>query len=222
MLTGMTSTRTSPDLGCTLQRSAELDAAASAILQSQGYRLFEDSAALVCSFNAGEVALEHARAVRALMTDGFHTTAASVMRLQFEAVVRAMWLLWAAPESDLQKLVAPLTPDAEAAAQKLPMVSEMIRALKVKGDPSAYGMVENFKAAMLPALNSHVHSGIHALHRNSAGYPEHLLVQIVQSSNALLTMTTMLLANLTGNREVMQAMRQIQPQFADCLPEALA
>jgi hypothetical protein len=201
-----------------LMRSVQLDLAALDILAPQDYRLYEDSAQLVACFNACEVALEHARALRTLISEGFDTTAASIMRLQFEALVRAMWLLWAATPEQVALLSAPLSTDAEKAAKDLPMVSDMIKALKTKGQPGAYAMVEEFRATMLPALNSFVHSGIHAIQRHSFGYPERLMADILRNSNGLFTMTTMMLATLSGDDQIISPMRIIARDFADCLP----
>lgn len=204
-----------------LARSIEMDAAAMDIIGAEDFELCSGGANVVACFNACEVALEHARALRELISAGFHTTAASVLRMQFEALVRAMWLLWAANESELEKINAPLSSESEAAASKLPMVAKMIERLKDAGPRGAYEMVNGFKSTMLGGLNSFVHSGIHPLQRSRMGYPERLVAQVLQNSNAVFLMTTMLLANLTGDAAISKAMSKIQPGFADCLPELL-
>lgn len=55
-----------------------------------------------------------------LMAQGMPTSAVSLMRLQFKALTRAMWLIYAAPETAIEKLSAPLTREAEQAAKNLP------------------------------------------------------------------------------------------------------
>lgn len=204
-----------------LRRSVELDLAALDILSPETFELANDGANVVACLGACEVAMEHARAIRTLISEGFDTTAASILRLQFEALVRAMWLLWAASEDELAKISAPLSAESEAAAAKLPMVSKMIELLKDAGPPGAYEMVAGFKATMLSSLNSFVHSGIHPIQRQSAGYPERLMAQILENSNAVFLMTTMLLANLTGDEAITKPMSKIQRGFADCLPALL-
>lgn len=52
------------------------------------------------------VAMEHAVALRALMTLGLPTSAISLMRLQFEALTRAMWLLYSASDMAFDRLQA--------------------------------------------------------------------------------------------------------------------
>lgn len=44
------------------------------------------------------VALEHGMSLRALMAMGLPTSAVGLMRLQFEALTRAMWLQYAASD----------------------------------------------------------------------------------------------------------------------------
>jgi hypothetical protein len=135
--------------------------------------------------------------------------------------VRAMWLLWAASDDELAKISAPLSAESETAAAKLPMVSKMIELLKDAGPPGAYEMVSGFKSTMLSSLNSFVHSGIHPIQRHSAGYPERLMAQILENSNAVFLMTTMLMANLTCDEAITKPMSKIQRGFADCLPDLL-
>ncbi|WP_409372491.1 DUF6988 family protein, partial [Pseudomonas nitroreducens] len=79
-----------------------------------------------------------------------------------------------------------------------------------------------FKDVTWSAMNSYVHSGIHPLRRHAEGYPLPLVLQILQSSNGLLTMTGMVAAILTGDERCIEPMRKIQTRFSDCLPELLA
>lgn len=70
-------------------------------------------------------------------------------------------------------------------------------------------------------MNSYVHGGIHVLQRHGAGYPEQLIIDIVKSSNGLLTMTAMMAAILTGNQHIAKDVSKIQRRNEDCLPELL-
>lgn len=58
-------------------------------------------------------AIEHAIAQRVLIEAGLTGTALSLIRLQFEAVVRAAWVLHAAKEDWLDKFSAPV-PDGDS------------------------------------------------------------------------------------------------------------
>ena len=204
-----------------LHRSDALESAIVDLLGGDGYRVYDDSTRIAASFAACSVSLEHAQALRTMIREGLPTSGVSLMRLQHEALTRAVWLLYAASDDAVTKLVTPLTPAAEKVANKLPMLAEMLGAIAGKAPPAATQMLVQFKDVHAPALNSYVHGGIHPLQRHTEGYPVPLLIQAVLSSNGLLTGTGMLLAILSGNPGVAKRMAGIQPAFADCLPELL-
>lgn len=171
------------------------------------------------------VAMEHGAALRALIELGMPTSAVSLLRLQFEALTRSMWLVYVAGDAAIEKLSGPLTPDAEMAARKLPTATGMIEEIGKKvgqGVPApAHQMLVQFKDMSWHAMNSFVHGGIHPLRRSTQGFPLHLVLQVLRNSNGLVTMTGMVMAILTGNEAFTKPMSQIQPMFADCLPDLL-
>jgi hypothetical protein len=170
--------------------------------------------------------MEHAIALRALTAVGLPTSAVSLMRLQFEALTRAMWLVYAASEIQIEKLQAPLTSEGEQAAKNLPGATEMIRQIENRvgqGVPvAAHLMLSHFKDVSWSAMNSFVHGGIHALRRTADGFPLHLDLQVLRNSNGLTTMTGMTLAILTGREDITKPMSKIQIEFADCLPDLVS
>ena len=62
------------------------------------------------TMDALQVAVQHGDALRALMGLDLGTSGVAMLRLQHDAVTRAIWTLWAASERDIAKLAAPLTP----------------------------------------------------------------------------------------------------------------
>lgn len=106
-----------------LRRSDELHERLLALLDDAE---FDGSPRGEAAFGMCFVALEHGTALRALMALGLPTSAVSLMRLQFEALTRAMWLIYAASDQAIRKLLAPLTLESEQAAKNLPSASEMI------------------------------------------------------------------------------------------------
>lgn len=205
-----------------LQRSEALHERLDKLLQNDE---FDDSLQGIATFGMCMVAMEHATALRALLALGLPTSAVSLIRLQFEALTRAMWLLYVANDSSIAKLLAPLTPESEQAAKNLPSASLMIEQIGKKvGEgvpPVAHQMLVTFKDVTWNAMNSFVHGGIHPLRRSVDGFPIALALQVLQHSNALSTMTGMTLALLTGDEAIGKSMGKIQPEFADCLPELL-
>lgn len=208
-------------LAAILKRSEELDAALIELLGADGYQPYDSSPRWAASAAACSVSLDHGRGLRALMGGLLPTPAIALMRLQYESLLRAVWLLYAATDNEVEKLSAPLTTEAEKANSNIPMLAKMLTAIEGKAPAAATSMLKAFKDIQAGALNSFVHGGIHALHRQSHGYPEPLLVQVIQSSNGLLTMCAMTLAILSGDPVMAKQMSKIQPAFADCLPPLL-
>jgi hypothetical protein len=164
------------------------------------------------------ICFEHAHSIRLLISAGNFTSAVTLMRLQYEAIVRAVWLLYAASDTAVSKMTTELTPQSEKHANRLPMLSEMLRQIQDSAPQQAVEMLQEFKDAYWTSISSFVHGGIHAINRHGKGYPLHLIVEIIQSSNGLTTMAGMLLAILTGNAGIANNMNKIQLEFQDCLP----
>lgn len=179
-----------------LRRSDELHEALLHLLDGVA---FDPSPRGEAAFGMCSVALEHGLSLRALMAMGLPTSAVGLMRLQFEALTRAMWLQYAASDQAIQKLTAPLTNQTELAAKNLPSASDMIDQIGTRVGPSvpaAHQMLAHFKDVSWHAMNPFVHGGIHPLRRQAEGFPVHLALQILRNSNGLLTMTATALAVL--------------------------
>lgn len=205
-----------------LQRSDELDVEILTILDADSYSPADPSERVRAAIGLALVANEHGRALRALVRLGLISSAVTLMRSQFEAVTRSVWLMWAAKEADIERIRAPLSLETEKAASKLPMLSKMLDAVAASAPPGPVQMLAQFKDTSLATLNSYVHGGIHVLHRQGEGYPEHLVQQIVRNANGLQTMAGMLLTMFGSSQEAAAKMSKIQPRFADCLPPLLA
>jgi hypothetical protein len=202
-----------------LERADSLDQALMQALGADQYRPFDQSDRIVTSVAAASLALEHGRAMRLLVAEGMLTAALSLLRVQHEALVRAVWLLYAASDLAISKLTAPLSKDAEAAANKLPMMADMLNQLEDK--PAALApliALRAFKDNNSPALNSFVHGGLHALTRSRTGYPLPLLVGALRNGNGLMLMAAMMLAILAGRQSVAHAVSQLQATFSADLP----
>lgn len=170
------------------------------------------------AMDACGIAFEHARGVRSLIEAGLPISAAALLRVQFEALTRAMWLLYAAGDEDVEKFLGPFNKPTQKAANKLPMAADMLKALEKHGPAVAVRPLLEFKEISAGPMNSFVHSGIHPIQRQRAGFPTRLLGQIVQSSNGLNTMCGMLTAVLTGDTSLVLRVKALQVRFRDVLP----
>ena len=79
-------------------------------------------------------------------------------------------------------------------------------------------MLSSFKEVTWTGMNSYVHNGFLPIERFLNGYPEALLIQIVESSNALNIIVAMVLARMSGNYNLVSLVKQLQIDFKDCLP----
>lgn len=164
------------------------------------------------------MALEHALSLRLLMRAECYTSALSLVRLQYEALTRSVWLLYAATEVQIETLASPLTLDAEREAKKLPMFGAMLdQCVKVAPEPASR-MLLNFKEVNYHAMNSFVHSGIHPLRRHVEGYPVKLIEDVLRNSNGLNVMTYQLAVVLTGDPRYAGTVKALQDKYHQILP----
>src|SRR5438045_5742469 len=105
--------RASEDLASTLQ----------ALLREPTHN---DSIRIRVSHLACGLSLEHSVAARQLLVHALIPSALVVLRAQYEALVRAVWTLYAATDTQIEKLAAALDVDSDQAAKNLPQVRDMI------------------------------------------------------------------------------------------------
>jgi hypothetical protein len=172
----------------------------------------------VLSAITAAVSLEHAAAFRLTIAAGKPNSATALTRLQFEALLRSVWLLFIAKEGQLDKLATPLSVASQQAAKNMPGIAEILRTLEMSSVPDELKRILNsFYQASVPALNSFVHGGIHPMQRSAAGYPTELARQVVKQSNMLLHTTYRLLAHMIGSPELMRQTTDACRLYVDCL-----
>jgi len=167
---------------------------------------------------AALVAIEHAATLRAAAQIGAMNSATAVLRLQYEAVLRAAWLLFGANHVQVSKLTRSLDLEAEQAAKNVPGYLDMLAAIEKAAPPGLAEPLTEFNRYSRHALNSFVHAGLHPLTRVRAGFPLEEAETVLRFSAAMLHFAYRLLANLTGSQELMNRVTQTFSVFADCLP----
>lgn len=199
-----------------LAQSAELESKLVEFLSLQAFTTEKriKGSRILCS-----VVYEHSESVKILISTGNLTSATGLVRLQYEALVRAMWLLYAASDVAVDKLMAELTNESARKANNLPMLSEMLTKLEGKAPEVAMDALNEFKQYSWKALSSYVHGGIHAISRHSKGYPVEQLIQLLKTSNGLLIMAGMMLVILSGDTNQKGKIPTLQMKFKDCLPD---
>jgi len=194
---------------------------AAKLLQLIDLPLFDDSLRLVVSDVACSMSLEHWTATRSLLNAGILPSAVVVHRAQFEALLRSIWILYAAPDEHLSKLSAELTVETEQSAKNLPQVADMMAAVNKKGPPQAFEALNRFKENSWKALNSYAHAGLHPIRRHAEGYPVQLIESIARNANGLAILSAMQVAVLSGLQPLQREILDLAAQYPDCMPPPL-
>lgn len=162
------------------------------------------------------VALEHAESFKILLASRNFTSAIGLLRLQFECLVRGMWVLYAATDTAVGKLTAELNEENQKRADNLPMLNEMIKRLEVKAPKNAIDPILEFKQYSWKPLSGYVHGGLHAIDRHSKGYPIEILTQALKASNGVNGMVAVLGSILSGQPALTKEVYQSFNSYSDC------
>jgi len=197
------------------------DALASELLAVTDLPLFDHSSKIRTSDVACSLALEHWHSARALLRAGLLPSALVVHRAQFEALVRSIWIVYAASDSHVSKLTSTLSLESEQAAKNMPQVSEMMQDLAKKGPPQAHEALSRFKDNSWKALNSYAHAGIHPIRRHDEGYPLKLLHDVLRNANGLAVMICMQAVVLSGQQPLQRTVLELASKRSACMPPPL-
>lgn len=177
---------------------------------------FEGQARFEATVVAASLAAEHGSAVRVLLGAGLGVSAAVVLRAQYEATLRAVWLCYSAKPEQVQMLHGDLTPDSERQAKGLPQAADMLAELAGKAPEAALISLTNFRAQSWAALNSFVHAGLHSLNRHKVGLPLAIAEGALRSSNGLSLMVAVQAAVATGSQALASQVAKAQVGYSDC------
>jgi hypothetical protein len=199
----------------------ESDALAAELLALIAAPLFDDAPRLKVSDVACSLSLEHWTSARMLLRSGLLPSATVVHRAQFEALARSIWLLYAASDDHLSKLVTTLCLESEQAAKNMPQTAEMMQDLARAAPQQAYDALFRFKENSWKALNSYAHAGIHPIRRHEDGYPVRLLHDVLCNSNGLAVVSCMQAAVLSGQQSLQRSVLALAAKRPSCMPPPL-
>lgn len=167
---------------------------------------------------ACSLALEHWAATKILLAAGLFPSAVVVHRAQFEAIVRSIWLLYAATDAELGRLAVTLSKEAEQAAKNIAGLQEMIAEIEKRGPAEAFKALARFRDNALKPINSYVHAGVHPLHRHACGYPVELMAGVLRTSNGVAVLSWMQAVVLEGRQDLQSVILKIADRHPICLP----
>lgn len=142
------------------------------------------------------------------------------MRPQYESLVRAIWLLYAASDAWVEKLGESLSWENAKRAKEGLMLADMLKELEVCANAPGpiVEQLKQYRDVTWKALNSYAHGGLHPLSRTLSGYPAQLSYDVTRNSNAIVALAAQLAVILSGNPSNMDAIRRFHLEYADCLP----
>jgi hypothetical protein len=172
---------------------------------------------------AAELSFEHAHAMRVLLEVGTPNSAAVLLRSQYEALLRAAWLMYAASEEHMEKLSTTLTVESGAKSKNAKGAEHMLNELEglLAATPTLRGLVlplREIREVSWAAMNSFVHGGLHPLTRTREGFPFKLAADLLKNSNGMLHMSARLLARVTPSADLVAHVETAFKGFEDCLP----
>lgn len=205
------------DMNQLLARSAELEARLADFLE---LALFDDSSRLRAVRTVASLGFEHAQSLKYLTAAGLCTSASALLRVQYESLVRAIWIHHCATDQDVELMLAELTRETAKQASKIPMLAKMLDEIEEKAPHVPVAGLREFKHYSWKPLSSYVHGGIHAVNRHGKGFPVELALMQIRHSNGLLGLAGNLLLIIAGYPAEAGIMGKIYQEFADCMPPA--
>lgn len=195
---------------------ARSQALASELELAFGHPPFERQPRYEASQTAASLAFEHGLALRSLIVEGFGPSAAVVLRSQYEATLRSVWLCYCADEVQVTTFATELSNEDALADKALPQAADMLRELEGKAPAVAVVSLANFRKHSWSALNSFVHAGLHPIKKHRSGLPLPLAASLLRSSNGLSFIAAMQAAVAAGRRELVLVVKAAQDRFSDC------
>ncbi len=168
------------------------------------------------------VVIEQAAGLRLLAATGLVTAAASLMRVQFETLLRAVWMMSAAGLDAPDQLAALLRPGGESEASGLPGVDEILQEIRAKGDthapPAIIKTLDEIRVVSWHTVNSFVHGGISERLIYAQLEHEELAPTLIRHANLALGAAAKTMALLRKNDEGVRKIDELSTMFSDCLP----
>ena len=171
----------------------------------------------VLATSISAVSLEHWRAQRLLLREGLYVTGFALVRLQFEAVVRAIWILECAKDDWMERFVTPMA-DGQLEEPVLgPPVPAMLSAIATKA-PVIAGMLSQLKEGAWEPMHSYVHGGVRPIAHSMAGTTHYQLSAVLRNANGLGLLAVNAMTIVLRGPRLNGFVAHLQREYADCLP----
>jgi len=161
---------------------------------------------------------EHGVSIVVLVEANQLASASVLLRAQFEALVRALWLHFVTDDAWIESYFAKVRANPRKDPGNSRSMDEMLNDLAAKAPRGIASKLQPLKDGAWGPLNSFVHSGIHPIvHQHTGGSVEFALATL-RNANGLTGMAAMLVAELSGDPQQMVSILNAQYAHLDCLP----
>lgn len=168
------------------------------------------------AFGFCSAALEHAESQRLLMGSGHTGTALALVRLHFEATVRAAWTLLSASDGWLDKFTETVPPGGLDEPQMGPPIPSMLDGIAEHApDMAAQG---RRLYATVKVMHSFVHGGAHLVAHAFRGYPPEKLMDVLRNRNLLCLMLCNVIVAASGQQELKGSVGRISQKHSHLMP----
>ena len=162
--------------------------------------------------------IEHGISIVMLVETDQLASASVLLRAQFEALVRALWLHYCADDTWIEKYLAKVRTNSRKDPNISRGIDDMLKDLADKAPRGIASRLQPLKDGAWGPLNSYVHSGIHSVVHQHAGVPVDFSLATLFNANGLTTMAAMLTAELSGDPRQVANVLEAQHAHLDCLP----
>jgi len=172
----------------------------------------------ILALGTASTALEHGLAILTTVQGGQLASACVLLRAEFEAVTRALWLHYCADDPWIEKYFNTVKSNPAKDPNISPSMDDMLKHLETRAPPAIARMLQPLKQGAWGPLNSYVHSGIHAIAHQHVNLTDDFADSTLRNANGLAGMAAMLIAMSSGDSEFVHRIAQIQHDHLDCLP----
>lgn len=165
------------------------------------------------------ISFDHWLAVKNLLESQLYPSAITLMRSQYEALVKSVWSHICATNDTIEKLYRDLDKESEQAAKNLPGLNEIMKDIKKSAHPNIANPLSEIKTHSWNAFNSFTHSGIHAISRFRNGFPSDLADICYRQANGIALLTGMQYVLLCGAQQLQNELIKISIEHNSCMPK---
>ena len=169
------------------------------------------------AFSYGRIALEHGSAFQHLLAVDNPAPALALVRLQYEAVLRGSWILYAAPATWLEDFKSQGA-HGRKETTLFPKVFEMLDQLDMSPAESVLPQsLRALKDRAWDALNSYTHGGLRLMVRALDGFEPALLMWMLRTTNSLCYVAAQLICHVANDPARSNRILDARNAMPDCM-----